>query len=46
MDALKDLIQNTNFDNTIGQYLAFFGCILAGIDMAFPTETHYVVNQK
>jgi len=31
MEALKDLIQNTYFNNTIGQYLAFFGCLVAGI---------------
>jgi MscS family membrane protein len=31
MEALKELLQNTYFENTIGQYLVFFGCVIAGI---------------
>jgi len=31
MESLQEIINSTYFDNTIWQYLIFFGCILAGV---------------
>jgi MscS family membrane protein len=31
MEAIQEILAKTYFDNTVGQYLGFFGCIILGV---------------